>query len=181
MALPSPRIRWRGTIHYGYVALTDSFHQRRAGAFVITDVYLLFPSAGARHHRFLPVNGQDSRLRSHPQQRAQAWSRIWDEYMLGDDFSGYPEFKARMWQRQLHIYSSPFYYIDYALAETCALQLWLLNRQDHEKALSIYLELCRHGGSKPFLDLVSSAGLTSPFTKGLLKTLLEPVTQAFAL
>ncbi len=77
--------------------------------------------------------------------------------------------KGRLWQLKPHIYLAPFYYIDYTLAQTCALQLWLRAEADREEAMNAYVALCKRGGEAPFSELISSAGLTSPFAAGCLR------------
>lgn len=105
---------------------------------------------------------------AHPEMTAEerhsTWQRLEKLYMPWRDWGNlaYPARGAR-WQAQLHIYRLPFYYIDYALAQTCALQLWLGSRIDAEGTMETYRKLCAAGGSKPFAQLVSEAGLTSPF------------------
>lgn len=98
-----------------------------------------------------------------PAARDAEWERLWDEYLPGVDFSGLEGHKAVRWKRQAHIFADPFYYIDYAIAESAALQLWRMAEADREAAMTTYLELCRLGGSKSLLDLFASAGLVSPF------------------
>ena len=77
------------------------------------------------------------------------------------------------WQGQGHIFQSPFYYIDYVLAGTVALQFWELSTRDRAAALEAYLALCKRGGSLPFQALVRSAGLASPFDAGVLENAVE--------
>lgn len=77
------------------------------------------------------------------------------------------------WQHQRHIYLDPFYYIDYVLAQTCAMQLWAEAERDRPKAMEAYVALCGRGGSAPFQALVRSAGLTSPFDAGCLSGVVE--------
>lgn len=81
--------------------------------------------------------------------------------------------KGGRWQSQRHIYTRPFYYIDYVLAQTCALQFWARAENDRSGALAAYVELCGRGGSLPFQALVRSAGLTSPFEPGCLTEAVE--------
>jgi M3 family oligoendopeptidase len=69
------------------------------------------------------------------------------------------------WQRQLHIFKHPFYYIDYTLAQICAFQFWMKSMEDGPAAIKDYIRLCREGGSKSFLELVKLANLKSPFEK----------------
>ncbi len=111
------------------------------------------------------------------QKRAECWASLWDEYLPGDDFSGLEAYKARLWQRQLHIYASPFYYIDYALAETCALQLWLLRRRDPKHAMDVYTALCKLGGTQSFLAMIGLVGLEDPFKPGVLAPLMAEVSK----
>jgi oligoendopeptidase F len=72
------------------------------------------------------------------------------------------------WQRVLHYFLIPFYYIDYALACCCALQFWVAARHDPREALERYLALCARGGSASFLELLKSTALASPFEPGVL-------------
>jgi len=85
------------------------------------------------------------------------------------------------WTRQSHIFSSPFYYIDYALAEVGALQLWSLARHDHARAMESYLELCRLGGTRSLVDLFTAAGLRSPFEPDVLAPLVAELAEALEL
>jgi M3 family oligoendopeptidase len=72
------------------------------------------------------------------------------------------------WQGQLHIYRLPFYYIDYTLALCCALQMWTSSYDDPAGTLERYVRLCGRGGEEAFRNLVTSAGITSPFDHGAL-------------
>ncbi|MBI3726224.1 hypothetical protein HY251_20035, partial [bacterium] len=80
-----------------------------------------------------------------------------------------------------HIFGMPFYYLDYALAETCALQLHRIARKDPAGALEKYMLLCRLGGTRSFLGLLREAGLESPFEKGALPPLIEMVREDLGL
>ena len=104
-----------------------------------------------------------------PQERHAIWRRLEQHYMPWTDFGdlAYPA-KGGRWQAKQHIYNSPFYYIDYTLAQCCAMQFWSRARRDEAGALSAYVDLCGLGGSAPFQELVRSAGLISPFADGAL-------------
>jgi M3 family oligoendopeptidase len=106
-------------------------------------------------------------------ERAAAWTRHWMQFHPGDDWSGFEDVLARRWQRQLHIFAMPFYYIDYALAETCALQLHALSKRDAKTALERYLRLCEIGGTRSFLGILEEGGLSSPFEPGTLGPLMK--------
>ncbi len=85
------------------------------------------------------------------------------------------------WQQQRHIYAYPFYYIDYCLAQTVALQFWALAQQDAGDALERYVALCGRGGTRPFQALVRSTGLDSPFDDGVVAQVAETVAEALEL
>ena len=105
-----------------------------------------------------------------PADRHAMWLRLERHYMPWRDY-GDLDWPAggRRWQAQGHIYGSPFYYIDYTLAQCCALQFWSRARTDRAGAMRDYVGLCDLGGSAPFQDLVRAAGLVSPFAPGALE------------
>ncbi|MCI0333367.1 MAG: M3 family oligoendopeptidase [Planctomycetes bacterium] len=80
---------------------------------------------------------------------------------------------GRRWHAQQHIFGVPFYYIDYALAQTCAMQLWARAAEDRDGAMDAYVRLCHRGGEAPFGELVKSAGLGSPFEDGCLERAVQ--------
>jgi M3 family oligoendopeptidase len=82
------------------------------------------------------------------------------------------------WQRVLHYFQVPFYYIDYALACCCAMQFWVAAGQDSAEALERYFALCAKGGSAAFLQLVAGAGLESPFKAGVLAKVVRQAAEA---
>ena len=99
-----------------------------------------------------------------PNERHMVWQELLGVYMpwlRPDDILFYGE--GRGWQRQSHIYATPFYYIDYALAQAVALQFWAMIRQDRDEAWQTYLDYARLGGSMVFTDLLEAAKLRSPF------------------
>lgn len=79
------------------------------------------------------------------------------------------------WFQQRHIFRSPFYYIDYTLAQICALQFWVRNQADSKQAWSDYLRLCKEGGSRSFSELVEAAGLRSPFAEGTVESVIGEI------
>jgi M3 family oligoendopeptidase len=116
------------------------------------------------------------------QARAEAWQRLEALYLPHRRFDGTPyAASGRYWQRQMHIYCDPFYYIDYCLAQTCALQFWEQGLQDHTDTMKRYRVLCAKGGSESFVKLVEGAGLVNPFSEGALKGACEAVAKAIAL
>ncbi len=108
-----------------------------------------------------------------PAARDKQWVELYAKYIPGLDWRGLQQYRALRWYAQGHIFNSPFYYIDYALAEVCAIQLALIDQKDHKKAMDIYLRLCRLGGTKSFLEAIKSVGLRSPFDEKLIASLAK--------
>ena len=106
-----------------------------------------------------------------PAQRHETWKRLQGVYMpwmrLDGDIPFFADGEA--WQRQGHIYGSPFYYIDYCLAQTVSLQFWALGQVSREQAWAKYMAYTRQGGSETFTDLLANAGLDSPFDERCLQ------------
>ena len=111
-----------------------------------------------------------------PVERKQAWLRIEKKYQPYIDYDG-NEFleSGGKWQQQRHIYMSPFYYIDYCLAQICAFQFWKKSLDNRSSALSDYLNLCKAGGSRSFLELVNLAHLISPFEDGCIESFVGEI------
>lgn len=108
-----------------------------------------------------------------PSERKSAWREIEKKYLPHKDYDGneYLE-NGGFWQRQAHIYNSPFYYIDYTLAQICAFQFWKRSRDNQEEAWKDYVHLCSLGGSKAFTGLVKEANLISPFEEGCVESVV---------
>ena len=105
-----------------------------------------------------------------PVERKLQWRNIEMKYLPHRDYEDNTYLQSGgFWQQQGHIYQSPFYYIDYTLAQVCALQFWERSNADRKLALEDYQNLCNAGGSQSFLDLVKLANLTSPFEDGCLE------------
>lgn len=111
-----------------------------------------------------------------PQERKSAWREIEKTYLPHLDYDG-NEFleNGGFWQQQGHIYKVPFYYIDYTLAQICALQFWKRTQENKDAAWADYLHLCKQGGSKSFTQLVAEANLISPFEEGCVKSVIEEI------
>ena len=102
-----------------------------------------------------------------PEERRNKWLETERKYLPTRDYGEIDELKEGIfWFRQGHIFGTPFYYIDYTLAQVCAFQFWIKSRENREKAWEEYLNLCRLGGSKPFFELMKAANLKNPFTEG---------------
>ncbi len=109
-----------------------------------------------------------------PAERKAAWKKLEQEYKphldYGDDsFFG----EGGFWQKQLHIYDYPLYYIDYCLAQTCALQYKVKMDADFEGAWQSYLKLCKLSASDFYTAMIKEVGLDSPFEQGCIKNIVE--------
>ena len=111
-----------------------------------------------------------------PAERDEAWLELEKQFRPHISTEGMPYLeKGTRWQYQMHIYESPFYYIDYCLAQTAAFCFLLKSREDYDDAFARYLRLSRQGGEKVWTDLLEEAGFPSPFEPGALKTLAKRV------
>jgi len=111
-----------------------------------------------------------------PDERDAAWLELEHKFRPHISMDGMPYLeKGTRWQYQMHIYESPFYYIDYVLAQTAAFNFLLASREDYDDAFARYIRLSCQGGEKVWTDLLEEAGFTSPFEPGALKTLAKKV------
>lgn len=109
-----------------------------------------------------------------PKERNDAWRELERTYQPQLDYGDDPYFgQGTRWQRQHHIYERPFYYIDYCLAQTCALEFFALAQSDRGSAMAKYQKLCTLGGTGTFVDLIEGVGLMSPFEPGCLKSVAK--------
>ena len=109
-----------------------------------------------------------------PAERHMVWRELLELYMpwvRPDDIPFYGEGKG--WQRQAHIYKMPFYYIEYCLAQTVALQFWAKIQDDRDGAWQTYMDYTKLGGSMVFTDLLTQAGLQSPFDPECLRSIAD--------
>ena len=111
-----------------------------------------------------------------PAQRKEEWLKLEHTFRPHIHFEGIPYLEqGTRWQYQMHIYESPFYYIDYCLAQTAAFGFLLAAQEDYADAFQRYIRLAKAGGSKLWTELLRETGLPSPFTPGALKELAEKV------
>lgn len=105
-----------------------------------------------------------------PDERNAVWNELEAKYRPYMNAVGMPYFeKGTRWQYQMHIYESPFYYIDYCLAQSNALQFLFRSLKDYRSAFNSYLKFTSHYGTEFFTDMLKEAGIRSPFEKGALK------------
>jgi M3 family oligoendopeptidase len=111
-----------------------------------------------------------------PQERKATWRNLEKMYLPHQDYTGNAFLEnGAFWFQQGHIFSSPFYYIDYTLAQICALQFFKRTQINDPKTWPDYLHLCQLGGTKSFVSLVKEAHLISPFENGCVKSVVNEV------
>lgn len=111
-----------------------------------------------------------------PAERKLVWREVERKYLphrVYED-NDYLE-RGGFWHQQQHIFKSPFYYIDYTLAQVCALQFWKRANENPELAWQDYLRLCQQGGSRCFTELVEAAKLISPFQDGCVASVIGQI------
>ncbi len=114
-----------------------------------------------------------------PKERHEVWKKLLGVYMPWMKLDGEIPFysEGEGWQRQHHIYSMPFYYIDYCLAQTVSLQFWAMLQEDQKNAWEHYMAYTKQGGSRVFTELLENAGLQSPFEEECLRSVCEKARQ----
>lgn len=111
-----------------------------------------------------------------PQERKETWRRLEKMYLPHQNYEGNDFLdNGAYWFQQGHIFSSPFYYIDYTLAQICALQFWKRTQVNDPDTWKDYLHLCSLGGTKSFVGLVKEAHLISPFDDGCVKSVVKEI------
>lgn len=111
-----------------------------------------------------------------PTERKRGWREIEKKYLPYRNYDENDYLEAGgFWHQQAHIFNSPFYYIDYTLAQICAFQFWKRANEDKETAWADYVTLCKKGGSQSFTELVAIANLISPFTDGCVESVIGDI------
>ena len=111
-----------------------------------------------------------------PDERDAEWLKLEKTFRPHISFEGMPYLeKGTRWQYQMHIYETPFYYIDYCLAQTAAFNFLLASLEDYDGAFARYLRFSKQGGEKVWTDLLEEAGFVPPFEPGALKELAGKV------
>ncbi len=109
-----------------------------------------------------------------PKERKEVWKKLETEYRPHLDYEGDPFFgEGGWWQRQSHIFQSPFYYIDYCLASICAMQYKKMMDEDFTAAWESYKKLCRLSARKFYVPMLQEVGLESPFADGCVEAIVR--------
>lgn len=110
-----------------------------------------------------------------PAQRQDQWVALNQRFGGIEDWSGFEQALRCGWHRQLHIFELPFYYVEYAIAQLGALQVWLNSKRDFRGAVEDYWAALQLGGSRPLPELFQRAGAALDFGPATLKPLMERV------
>lgn len=123
-----------------------------------------------QHYIYTHVGGGIEDWKSH-------WQALTHRFSPEVDWSGLEQYDRVSWQRKLHLYEVPFYYVEYGIAQLGALQVWLNARKDFEQAVAQYRNGLALGGSRPLPELFAAAGCKFDFTENTLRPLVEAVME----
>ena len=108
------------------------------------------------------------------EERTQAWTTIAKEFSTNSiDYSGLDQYRAIGWQRQLHLFEVPFYYIEYGIAQLGAIGMWMQYQKNPTLALENYMNALSLGGTKTLPELYQTAGISFDFSSSYVKTLMD--------
>lgn len=138
----------------------------------LEDVIWLFPWVAS-------VDSFQHRLYNFPEHtasdRSDIWSEIMDRYDAGVDYTGLEAVRRNLWQKQLHIFECPFYYIEYGIAQIGALQVWANFKKDPKKAIDDLFRAESLGSSRPVKELFETANIKFDFSPKTLEPLMQVV------
>lgn len=115
-----------------------------------------------------------------PAERTKAWLDLQARFGDGSDWTGLEGAREALWQRQLHLFHVPFYYIEYGIAQLGSIQLWLKSRQDNHQALANYRAALKLGGTRTLPELFNTAGLVFDFSNKTIEPLMKQVGDELA-
>lgn len=150
----------------------DSEAIRRSIEGELEDVIWLFPWVAS-------IDSFQHELYSRPnhtaKDREQIWKGIMDRYDAGVDYSGFESVRNNLWQKQLHLFECPFYYIEYGIAQLGALQVWANFKKDPKKAIDDLFRAESLGDSRPLPELFAAANIKFDFTAKTIEPLMQVV------
>ena len=163
------------TMDHWHVFFTDEQDLKRAKRHHLERVITIFPWIATidKFQHWIYENANHT-----VQERTEAWMNILNEFSSSAiNYSGLMPYRNIGWQRQLHLFEVPFYYIEYGIAQLGAIGMWMQYKQDKEKAISNYIHALSLGGTKTLPELYKAAGLSFDFSPEKIKTLMDFVRQ----
>jgi oligoendopeptidase F len=108
------------------------------------------------------------------EERTATWNEILKEFQDDViDYSGLETYRSNNWQRQLHLFEVPFYYIEYGIAQLGAIGMWMQFKENKEQAMDNYCNALALGGTRTLPQLFEAAGLKFDFSPDKIKVLME--------
>ncbi len=153
------------------VFFKDATDLKRAKEHQLERVITLFPWIAVidKFQHWLYENIEHSN-----EERTAKWMEILNEFSDGIvDFSGLENFRSNAWQRQLHLFEVPFYYIEYGIAQLGAIGMWMQFKNNQQQALDNYCNALAEGGTKTLPQLFETAGLEFDFSPATIKVLMD--------
>lgn len=112
------------------------------------------------------------------EERQSKWLEIYEQFSDSvTDWSGLEDFKKYIWQKQLHIYEVPFYYIEYGMAQLGAIGVWRNYKQNPQKGLEGYLNALKLGYTAPISEIYAAANIPFDFSKDYITELMNFVRE----
>lgn len=113
-------------------------------------------------------------------ERTEKWRELRKRFGGIDSYEGYGDVLDTMWHRQPHIFCSPFYYIEYGIAQLGALQVWANRKRNRQDAIRNYSAALKLGGTKPLPELFQAAGARFDLSEKTIKPAIEDVLEELA-
>ena len=157
------------------VFFSDAEQLKRAREYQLERVITIFPWIAI-------VDKFQHWIYEHPvhsnEERTTEWNKILTEFSdTVVDYSGLENFRSNLWQKQLHLFEVPFYYIEYGIAQLGAIGMWKQFKLNKEEALNNYCNALSLGGTKTLPQLFETAGLKFDFSPNTIKELMDFVKQ----
>jgi oligoendopeptidase F len=113
-------------------------------------------------------------------ERTAAWVELIQRFGGEVDWTGFETARAHLWHRQLHIFTNPFYYIEYGIAQLGALQVWANSKRDKQRALQSYKQALALGGSRPLPELFAASGCQFEFSRKTIAPVVKLLREELA-